>query len=93
MNHVMAPVLLWTDAALWAIVAGLGLYAWGLRRAPERRAVWGKVAHNPLAACAALVLAVCMLIALLDSLHFRRALPPTPGTPGQLITRIRTRGK
>lgn len=77
----MTPVLLWTDAALWAIVAGLGLYAWSLRRAPERRAVWGKVAHNPVAACAALVLAVCMVIALLDSLHFRRALPPTPGAP------------
>jgi len=71
-------VILWTDAALWLIVAGAWLLAWRGRRA---RANWARVGSNKPAMCAAVVLAAFVLVALLDSLHYRPLLAPAPGAP------------
>jgi len=68
-------VLLWTDAALWAVVLAVAI---GLRRwlaLPQSRATWAKVLHDAPAACSALVLSLFVVVALADSVHFRRALP------------------
>jgi peptide/nickel transport system permease protein len=78
----MAPkfVLLWTDAALWAMFAALLAYAVRVSRSPQLRAVWSKVARDPAALCAGLVLLLFMVVTALDSVHFRRALSPTTGS-------------
>jgi len=71
-------VVLWTDLALWALFAGIGAYAWRVSRHPTLRATWRRVLRDPAALSAGLVLLVFVAITLADSLHFRRALPPSP---------------
>jgi peptide/nickel transport system permease protein len=72
-------VLLWTDVALYALVAALCVYVWRIRLQPNARANWLKVLRDPAALCAAAVLLLFVAVAVLDSVHFRRALPPAPG--------------
>jgi len=72
-------VLLWTDAALWAMWMALGAYAWRSAHHAQLRATWSRVLRDPAALCAGLVLLLFMGVAALDSVHFRRALPPAPG--------------
>jgi len=69
-------VILWTDAALFLIVAAVWAYAWRARRSPSLRATWAQVARRAPAMCAAVVLAAFVGVALLDSLHYRPLLPP-----------------
>jgi len=72
-------VVLWTDAALFAIVAGVVFYIWRVRRNATLRATWRQVGQSKAAMCAAVVLAAFIAVALLDSLHYRPRLPPAPG--------------
>jgi peptide/nickel transport system permease protein len=71
------PVLLWTDAVLWLLLAALALYALRLQRVPPARAPWRRLLRDAPALCALIVFSVFALVAMLDSVHFRRALPPT----------------
>ncbi len=68
-------VLLWTDAALWALVLALAAYGWRVARHENLRATWARIGRDAPALCSALALAVFALIALTDSIHLRRALP------------------
>ena len=74
----MMPVLLWTDLLIWLLVVALIAAVFLIRRQPHLRAPWQRVARDPVAAAAGVVLAVFALIALLDSAHYRPALPPGP---------------
>jgi peptide/nickel transport system permease protein len=74
-------VFLWTDVVLIAMLAALFWYAWRVRINDNLRASWWKVLRDPAALSAGIVLALFALVTLADSLHFRRALPPAPGTP------------
>jgi peptide/nickel transport system permease protein len=71
------PVLLWTDAVLWLLLAALALYALRLQRVPPARAPWRRMLRDAPALCALIVFSAFALLALLDSVHFRRALTPT----------------
>jgi peptide/nickel transport system permease protein len=68
-------VLLWTDAVLLLLVLSLCWYVWHIRRTPNLRANWLKVLADAPALCSAVVMAVFLLVTLIDSVHFRRALP------------------
>jgi len=72
-------VVLWTDAALWAML--LALVGYGIRvwRQEHLRATWAKVLRDPAASCSGLVLLLFLGVAALDSVHYRLALPATPG--------------
>jgi peptide/nickel transport system permease protein len=72
-------VLLWTDVVLWAMVAALGLAIVQGRLRPVVRAAWARVFSDPYAAASAVVLAAFLGVTMLDSIHFRRALPSAPG--------------
>jgi len=72
-------VVLWTDAALFLILAGVMGYAWRAARLPALRAAWSRVVRSAPAMCAAVILSAFALVALLDSLHYRPLLPPAPG--------------
>ncbi|HYE71184.1 MAG TPA: ABC transporter permease [Aquabacterium sp.] len=72
-------VLLWTDAALWLLFIALIGYSIRVARAPHLRATWAKALRDPAAMCSALVLLAFLLVAALDSVHFRRALSASPG--------------
>jgi peptide/nickel transport system permease protein len=72
---MIRPVVLWTDALLYvllAVIVGFILYA---RRKPHLRAPWSQVFSRRLAAASVVVLLAYVLIGLLDSLHYRLPLP------------------
>ncbi len=69
------PILLWTDVVLWLLVLALLGYVWHVRRSPNLRNSWAKVLADAPALCSALVMLLFLGVTLLDSVHFRRALP------------------
>ena len=72
--------VLWTDALVFLLVGaitGFGLYA---RSREHLRAPWKQVVRKPLGMSALVVLVVYVLIGLMDSLHFRRALESHNGS-------------
>jgi peptide/nickel transport system permease protein len=73
-------VILWTDVALWAMFAAALAYALHVRGNAALRATWLKVARDPAALSAGLVLLLFVAVAALDSVHFRRALAPQAGS-------------
>jgi len=84
-------VFLWTDLALWALFAALAGTAWHVSRQPLLRATWSRALRDGATLAAAAVLTVFMLLSALDSVHFRRALPPAPGqSPGATFYDTRT---
>lgn len=72
-------VFLWTDIALWLMVLGALAYVWHVRRSPNLRATWARVARDTPAMCSAVILAAFVVVGLLDSVHYRPLLPPAPG--------------
>jgi len=74
-------VFLWTDIALFLLVASVVWYGWHVRRSETLRATWSRVAHDAPAMSSAVVLCVFVVVGLLDSIHYRPQLPPAPGAP------------
>jgi peptide/nickel transport system permease protein len=72
-------VVLWTDAAVWLLLAVLVLYVLHVRRTPTLAANWRKVFGNAPALASAVVLAVCGLVTLADSIHYRSPLAAAEG--------------
>jgi peptide/nickel transport system permease protein len=72
-------VLLWTDAAMWLLVAAVAGYGVMVARSPALAATWRKVFRDPAALASSVVLALALGITLLDSVHYRALLPPAPG--------------
>jgi peptide/nickel transport system permease protein len=84
-------VLLWTDAVIWLGLAATIGYAWHVRRQPQLAATWRRVWRDGAAMSATVLLLAFAAVALLDSLHFRRALPPVAGqAAGQVFYATRT---
>jgi peptide/nickel transport system permease protein len=75
------PVILWTDALVFALLASVAAFAWFTLSREHLRAPWRKVARSTSGMVAATVLACFVLVGLLDCLHYRKALPPEPGKP------------
>ncbi len=69
-------VLLWTDAAIWILVAALVGYAVLVLRRPQLAASWSKVFRDAPALASSLILLICLVLTLLDSVHYRPLLPP-----------------
>jgi peptide/nickel transport system permease protein len=85
-------VILWTDAAVWLMLAALVAYGVAVWRAPEKRQRWGRVFRDGAALASTIVLLLALGVTLLDSVHYRPLLPPTPGNaPGQPAYDTRTR--
>lgn len=75
----MKPVILWSDALIFLLVIALALFFWRLRQDPQTRERWGEVFRSRLGMVTFTVIAAYVLVALLDSLHFRRALDAVEG--------------
>lgn len=72
-------VILWTDAAIWALVLGLIAYAAVVVRQPNLAASWRKVFRSAPALASSVVLLACLLVTLIDSIHLRPVLPAAAG--------------
>ncbi len=75
-------VVLWTDGAIWLLIAALIAYTFTVLRKPQLAANWAKVFRDAPALASSLVLLLCLLLTLLDSVHFRPRLPPAPTATG-----------
>jgi peptide/nickel transport system permease protein len=73
-------VLLWTDAAVWLLVAALVAYVVHVRRTPNLRANWRKVFGDAPALASSVVLLACLVVTLADSVHYRPLLPASGGS-------------
>jgi peptide/nickel transport system permease protein len=74
-------VFLASDIALFLLLCAVAYYVWHARRTPNLRQTWRTVLHDAPGMSAAVLLSVFLLIAVLDSLHFRPLLAPTADTP------------
>ena len=83
-------VVLWTDAVLLALMALLVWYVWRAARQPLLRDRWRKVFSDAPALCSSLLLALFLVVTLLDSLHFRSALPSVAGAKVAYDTRTQS---
>ena len=86
MTLPVMPVLLWTDGFFFLLLALAGLLVRHVRRSPPLAAAWRKVGARPAGMSAALLLTAFLLVAVVDSLHFRPALPPLPDAPAEAPT-------
>src|SRR4029453_16450090 len=68
-----------TDIALYLLLAVIVFYVWHALRTPTLRQTWRSVLHDPAAMSAGVVLAIFLVIAMLDSFHFRPLLAAGPG--------------
>lgn len=74
-------VFLWTDVTIWAMVAFFVAYGVVVVRSPNLAASWRRVFRDTAAMCSALVLALCLLLTLADSVHYRARLAAAAGAP------------
>lgn len=73
------PVFLATDFVMAALLAGCAAAAVVLGRRPDVAARWKLVLARPSASASLVVLGFFFAIALLDSVHYRKPLPPAEG--------------
>ena len=73
------PVILWSDALVFLLLAAGGATAWYIRQREHLLLPWRRVAQNETAMASLLVLSLFLLVGLLDTLHYRAALPETNG--------------
>jgi peptide/nickel transport system permease protein len=81
------PVLLWSDALLFVLIAAIVALTLWARRQDALRAAWARVLKDGMAMAAATVLAAFVVIGLLDSLHYRPRLDAQPGAPAGATVR------
>ena len=83
-------VVLWSDVLVWLLVlAGLG-FAMMVRRQPPLRAAWARVGQHRIGMASATVLLAFVLVGLLDSVHYREALPAKAGQKVQYAVEVRS---
>jgi len=73
---VFLPIILWTDALIFVLLAVIAAFAFYARQHEHLRAPWRRVAQTPAAVSAAVVLLAFVAVGFLDSLHFRQAIEP-----------------
>jgi peptide/nickel transport system permease protein len=84
-------VFLATDIALYLLVVVIVFYVWHALRTPTLRQTWRSVLHDPAAMSAGVVLAIFLVIAMLDSFHFRPLLAAAPGAAADASPAYSTR--
>ena len=71
----MMPVILWTDALIFLLIAVGIAFAWYVRRREHLLLPWQRVARSSVGMVSLLVLSLFVFVGVLDSLHYRTALP------------------
>ena len=79
----MKFVLLWSDALFFLLVAICLGGIWWARRSPQLAASWRAVGMSRAGVASATLLVFFVIVALLDSMHYRERLPQQPGETAQ----------
>ena len=82
------PVVLATDLLVWLLILALIGYAAFASRRAHIAASWRRVFRSPAAMASMVVLLGFLAVGLLDSLHFRPALPAKPGQQTAYATEV-----
>jgi peptide/nickel transport system permease protein len=69
------PVVLWSDALVFLLLAAGIACAWYVRQREHLLLPWRRVAQSATAMVSLLLLSLFLLVGLLDTLHYRAALP------------------
>ena len=69
------PVILWSDALVFLLLAACITSAWFIRQREHLLLPWRRVAQSSVAMVSLLVLSLFIAVGLLDTLHYRAALP------------------
>jgi peptide/nickel transport system permease protein len=77
----MQPVLLITDVFVFLVLFGVIFYAWHIRHDRHHLANWKLALKRPVAMVSSMVLMFFVVMAALDSIHYRPALPVFEGKP------------
>jgi peptide/nickel transport system permease protein len=77
------PVILWTDALVYLLVAGLLIFAWHVWRNEHLLVPWRRVTHSASGMCALTVLVFFITVGLLDTVHLRPAIGNGSGGTGE----------
>ncbi len=64
-----------TDYLVWLLVIGVAAFAWYCARRPHLAKPWARVFRSKAAVASAVFLGCYLLVGLIDSLHYRSALP------------------
>mgnify|MGYP000633826239 CR=1 FL=1 len=84
----MKPVLLWSDLLFFLLVLICIGGAWWARRSPPLAAAWRQVGSSRAAVAAATLLLCFVVVALLDSVHYRERLSQEPGEAVQYSVEV-----
>src|SRR5258708_34804724 len=84
-------VFLATDVALYGLLVVIALYVWHAVRTPTLRQTWRTVLHDAAAMSAGVVLSLFLVIAMLDSFHYRSLLAPAAGASADAAPGYSTR--
>ena len=79
------PVILWTDALVYLLVAGLLIFAWHVRRNEHLLVPWRRVTHSASGMSALTVLAFFIAIGLLDTVHLRPSIENSRGGTSETV--------
>jgi len=69
----LEPVVLWTDALVYLLLAVIALFAWQVRRSEHLLVPWRRVGHSASGMAALTILIFFIVIGLLDTVHVRPA--------------------
>ena len=92
-NSLLKPVLLWSDLLIYLLALSLLVFFMLLQRKQHTRERWARVFQSPVGMFSFIVILFYVAVALLDSLHFRRALPPpetAAAAPAAVVINYRT---
>ena len=78
-------VPLWTDLSIWLLAASGVVYAVAVLRSANLRASWRKVFRDAGALCSSLVLGICLVITMADSVHYRPLLEAAGGASHEVV--------
>lgn len=72
---MIKPLLLWSDVLIYLLVLAVAVFFSLLKGDAQSRERWHRVFQSPVATFSFLIILFYIFMALLDSLHYRRALP------------------
>lgn len=78
-------VVLWTDFFIFALVVALLGYALRVSRSAALRATWASVGQSIPAMCSSVVLSLFVLVAVLDSIHYRPVMPASSAASSEAV--------
>ena len=75
----MKPVFLWSDILLYILLAAIIAFIVNLMKSPQNRERWRSVFQSRLGMASFVVILSYILIGVLDSIHYQKALAPVAG--------------